>query len=168
MGEQPGDQEDFADRPFVGPAGNPFWIGRWAKPASTAGPVYVTNAVKHFKFVLRGCPPAHQKPDSSEIDACRTWLARELEIIQPRIVVALGATAAHSLLGKPVTISRERGCFRPWRTSHMLVTVHPSFILRVPDADAKDQEYARLVSDLQVVSEAMRGQLPEPAQAALL
>jgi DNA polymerase len=167
VGEQPGDQEDQQDRPFVGPAGQLLDRALMEAGIDRAS-VYVTNAVKHFKFVQRGKRRLHQKPDSGEIEACRIWITRELELTRPRLVVAMGATAAQSLLGKTVTISRERGRFRPWGEAQLLITAHPSFILRIPDRAAKAQEYERLVADLRVVSEAVQGRIAEPAQAALL
>jgi len=155
VGEQPGDQEDLAGRPFVGPAGQV--LDRALREAGIdRASVYVTNAVKHFKFVQRGKRRLHQKPDTGEIEACKFWNLRELELIRPRIVVALGGTAAQSLLGKQVTIGRERGHLRAWGDgAQLLVTVHPSFILRVPEKAAKEHEYRRFVTDLAIVKEAM-------------
>ena len=106
VGEQPGDQEDLAGRPFVGPAGQMF-DARWSEAGIDRGETYVTNAVKHFKFVLRGKRRIHQKPDAGEIDACRWWIDQERALIRPQMTVALGATAARSLLGKTLTISRD-------------------------------------------------------------
>src|SRR5438270_2955058 len=148
VGEQPGDQEDFAGRPFVGPAG-----ALLDKALEAAGidrsTVYVTNAVKHFKFVPRGKRRIHNKPDAGEIEACRWWINHERELIRPPITVALGATAARSLLAKAVTISRVRGS--PLKLpdgGECWVTVHPSFLLRIPDEDRKLQEKRLFLRDL--------------------
>jgi DNA polymerase len=146
VGEQPGDQEDLAGRPFVGPAGQLFdrALGDAGIDRSAA---YVTNAVKHFKFERRGKRRIHSKPDGGEIAACRWWLEQELTLLRPRIAVALGATAARSLFGKAVTIGAMRGRAHPLAEgSEAWVTVHPSFLLRV--RDDRDAEYARFVEDL--------------------
>jgi uracil-DNA glycosylase len=153
VGEAPGDQEDKQGRPFVGPAGQLFERAMGEAGIDRAT-VYLTNAVKHFKFIRAGKRRLHQKPDTSEIKACRPWLLKELDIVQPRVLVALGATAAHSILGRSVTISRERGHFRPYPPDVQLyVTVHPSYLLRLPDERAKAAEYARFVEDLRTVKE---------------
>jgi DNA polymerase len=151
VGEQPGDQEDIAGRPFVGPAGQIF--DRALKEAGVdRGRTYVTNAVKHFKFVRRGKRRIHDKPDGGEIAACRWWLQQELALIRPPITVALGATAARALFGKVVTISayRGRGHELP-EGGETWVTVHPSFLLRV--RDDREAEYARFVEDLARIGE---------------
>lgn len=148
VGEQPGDQEDIQGRPFVGPAGQV--LDRALREAGVQRrTVYVTNAVKHFKFILRGKRRIHQKPDGGEIAACRFWLDIELAEIHPRVTVALGATAARAVLGRVVTIGRERG--QPIQLlgqGTVLVTVHPSYLLRLPDEEAKLREYAAFVADL--------------------
>jgi DNA polymerase len=174
VGEAPGDREDLKGRPFVGPAGQLFERAL-GEAGIERGGVYLTNAVKHFKFVLTGRRRIHQKPDSSEIKACKPWLLRELDAINPRLIVAMGATAAQSLLGKTVTIGRERGRFRPFPPEAQLyITVHPSFLLRLPNEDLKAVEYARFVDDLKAVKEfAEHGVLEDraatgPAQASLL
>jgi DNA polymerase len=148
VGEQPGDQEDLAGRPFVGPAGAVF-----DDALATAGidrsTVYVTNAVKHFKFVARGKKRIHNKPAAGEIEACRWWIEHERELIRPPVTVALGATAARSLLGKVVTIGKVRG--EPLALadgSECWVTTHPSAILRMPDEAARHEARALLVRDL--------------------
>jgi DNA polymerase len=146
VGEQPGDQEDLAGRPFVGPAGQLF-DRALAEAGIDRERTYVTNAVKHFKFERRGKRRIHEKPNGGEIAACRWWLGQELALIRPRVTVALGATAARSLFGKVVTISSLRG--RAHDLAHggeTWVTVHPSFLLRV--RDDKEAEYARFVEDL--------------------
>lgn len=148
VGEQPGDQEDLVGKPFVGPAGQLFdaALQEAGIDRSTA---YVTNAVKHFKFMQRGKRRLHSKPDAGEIEACRWWLERERELIKPPVTVALGATAARSLIGKAVTISkvREEPVTLP-DGSKCWVTVHPSFLLRLPDEEARRSERARFVEDL--------------------
>ena len=148
VGEQPGDQEDIAGRPFVGPAGTLFddALERAGIDRST---VYVTNAVKHFKFVQKGKKRIHNKPDAGEIDACRWWIEHERELLRPPITVALGATAARSLLDKVVTISRVRGEPIPLDGGgECWVTVHPSFLLRIPDRERKREERTLFVRDL--------------------
>ena len=149
VGEQPGDQEDLAGRPFVGPAGK--MLDRALADAAVAREsVYVTNAVKHFKFTLRGKRRLHQKPDGSEIDACRHWLRAEIEFVRPRLLVALGATAAVAMFGRAVKIGETRGRLLPFEGRQALVTVHPSYILRLPDEAVKQSEYRRFVADLRL------------------
>jgi uracil-DNA glycosylase family protein len=147
VGEQPGDQEDLAGRPFVGPAGKV--LDRALVEAGVdRQQVYVTNAVKHFKSIPRGKRRIHQKPDGGEIAACRWWLDRERAIIRPRATVLMGATAARAVLGRAVTIGRERGHPIPLEVGAALVTVHPSYLLRLPDEESKLREYALFVADL--------------------
>jgi uracil-DNA glycosylase len=150
VGEQPGDQEDLAGRPFVGPAGQLF-DRALAEAGVDRARTYVTNAVKHFKFVRRGKRRIHDKPDGGEIAACRWWLQQELALIRPPLVVALGATAARSLFGKVVTISslRGRGHALP-EGGEAWATVHPSFLLRV--RDDKETEYEKFVDDLRRIA----------------
>ncbi len=153
VGEQPGDSEDLAGRPFVGPAGQMF-DRALAAAGIDRSRAYVTNAVKHFKFEARGKRRIHSKPDIAEIDACRWWIGHEREIVAPAVTVALGATAARSLTGKAVTISRERG--RPLTLadgSEAWITVHPSFLLRIEDRAAAEAEFERFVADLVAVRE---------------
>jgi DNA polymerase len=148
VGEQPGDQEDLAGRPFIGPAGQLF-DAALAEAGIDRATTYVTNAVKHFKFVARGKRRIHAKPDGGEIQACHWWLERERELIRPPLTVALGATAARSLIGKVVTISKVRGAPLTLADgSACWVTVHPSFLLRMPDEDARRTERAAFVNDL--------------------
>ena len=148
VGEQPGDQEDLAGRPFVGPAGQLFDLAL-EKAGIDRSTVYVTNAVKHFKFVLRGKRRIHNKPDAGEIAACRWWLEQERELIKPAVTVALGATAARSLVGKTVTISRVREAPLTLADGgECWVTVHPSFLLRIPEEDRRRKERALFVRDL--------------------
>ncbi|MDV3458155.1 UdgX family uracil-DNA binding protein [Sphingomonas sp. HF-S4] len=155
VGEQPGDQEDLAGRPFVGPAGQMFdsAIGAAGIDRDT---VYVTNAVKHFKFEPRGKRRIHSKPDAGEIQACRWWYEQERLLVKPAMTVALGATAARQMLGKVVTITAARGRIlelpdggRGW------VTIHPSFLLRLPDKARAEEEYAAFVEDLKGAMKAL-------------
>jgi DNA polymerase len=148
VGEQPGDQEDLAGRPFVGPAGALF-DAALEKAGIDRSTVYVTNAVKHFKFIQRGKRRIHNKPEAGEISACRWWIEHERELIRPPVTVALGATAARSLIGKVVTISRARE--EPVTLedgSEIWVTVHPSYLLRMPDPERKREERKQFVRDL--------------------
>ena len=148
VGEQPGDQEDLAGRPFVGPAGQLFDQALAEAGIDRSG-TYVTNAVKHFKFERRGKRRIHQKPEGPEIEACRWWIEQERMLIRAPITVALGATAARALFGKVVTISATRGrAHRLEDAGECWVTVHPSFLLRIPEAQRKADEYARFVDDL--------------------
>lgn len=149
VGEQPGDQEDLQGKPFVGPAGMLF--DRALEAAGIErGKVYVTNAVKHFKFQPRGKRRIHQKPNASEIKACKFWLDRELAAIRPKLVVALGATAAQSLAGKAVAVTKARGAFA-FGAQPGFVTVHPSFLLRIPEAARKEEEFRNFVADLKAI-----------------
>jgi DNA polymerase len=156
VGEQPGDKEDLAGKPFVGPAGQ--MLNRALEEAGIdRGKVYVTNAVKHFKFVPRGKIRLHQKPNTAEIKACRPWYERELASVKPELVVAMGATAAQSVFGKITPINKTRGrIIELDETTNVLVTVHPSYLLRLPDAEAKEREYARFVDDLRIVAAHLR------------
>jgi DNA polymerase len=151
VGEQPGDKEDLAGHPFVGPAGQMLDRALQEAGIDRSG-VYVTNAVKHFKFVPRGKIRLHQKPNSAEIKACRPWYERELASVRPELVVAMGATAAQSVLGKATPINKTRGKLIDTGETQVLVTVHPSYLLRLPDADAKAREYQRFVDDLKIVA----------------
>jgi len=153
VGEQPGDQEDLAGRPFVGPAGAVF-DDALEKAGIDRSTVYVTNAVKHFKFIQRGKRRIHNKPDSGEITACRWWIDQERELIKPAVTVALGATAARSLVGKVVTIGKVRGApLKLHDGSECWVTVHPSSILRMPDQDARHEARLLFVRDLKRIRE---------------
>jgi DNA polymerase len=150
IGEQPGDKEDLAGKPFVGPAGQ-----KLNEALSDAGidrsAVYVTNAVKHFKFVPRGKVRLHQKPATPEIKACRPWLSNELALIDPALTVALGATAAHALFGKATPVNKNRGVIADLGTTKSLVTIHPSFLLRIEDPAEAQAEYGRFVNDLMLI-----------------
>ncbi len=148
VGEQPGDQEDFAGRPFVGPAGQ-LLDAALDKAGIDRSTVYVTNAVKHFKFVQRGKRRIHNKPDGAEIAACRWWIEHERELIRPPVTVALGATAARSLFGKVMAIGKNRGA--PLQLpdgSEGWITVHPSFLLRIPEEERKREEKKLFLRDL--------------------
>ena len=152
VGEQPGDQEDLAGKPFVGPAGR-LLDEALVDAGIDRKTVYVTNVVKHFKWQARGKRRIHQKPNWSEIAACRPWLDAELAVVEPRVLVCLGATAAQALLGRQFRVTRERG--RPVESdlaAHVIATVHPSSILR-SDPETREQEYAAFVEDLKVVAQ---------------
>jgi DNA polymerase len=151
VGEQPGDQEDRAGRPFVGPAGG--LLNRALEDAGISrADVYVTNAVKHFKFEERGKRRIHKKPSDSEIAACKPWLWAELANIHPQLIVCLGATAARAVIGKEHRLLKERGHFFPHPMAMgVTATVHPSAILRVPDTESRHLEYAAFVKDLRAV-----------------
>jgi uracil-DNA glycosylase len=152
VGEQPGDKEDIAGRPFVGPAGR-LLDEALAEAGIDRSRAYVTNAVKHFKWQGRGKRRIHQKPTWSESVACRPWLEAELAAVRPHVVVALGATAAQSLLGRDFRVTRQRG--EPVDSplaEHVVATVHPSSILRQRDDDARQAEFAAFVHDLRVVA----------------
>ncbi len=153
VGEQPGDQEDLAGRPFVGPAGKLFdtvaqQVGLDRKS------LYVTNAVKHFKYEMRGKRRLHQRPDAGEVEHCRWWLDLELALVKPRLVVAMGATALFALTGARPKIADVRGqILYPESGPGVFVTVHPSFLLRIPDAGRREEETARFARDLARVAE---------------
>jgi DNA polymerase len=149
VGEQPGDSEDRAGRPFVGPAGR-LLDRALVEAGIDREKVYVTNAVKHFKYVPRGKRRMHKKPADAEIAACHQWLERELVFVAPRLIVALGATAARALLGRATPIERNRGRVIPFSdNAQLLITVHPSALLRIPD-EFKAEAYRRFVADLKV------------------
>jgi DNA polymerase len=156
VGEQPGDKEDLAGRPFVGPAG--AVLDKALEAAGIAREdVYVTNIVKHFKWEPRGKRRLHKKPNAIEISACRPWLDAEISVVRPRVVVLLGATAAQGVLGRDFRVTQHRG---EWVTSdiapYVLATVHPSSILRAPDDDARHEEMRKFVADLEVVAQQLR------------
>ena len=158
VGEQPGDQEDLVGQPFVGPAGQMF-DRAMAEAGVNRSRAYVTNAVKHFKFEQRGKRRIHSKPGISEIDACRWWIEQEQMLVRPKMTVALGATAARSLLGRTVTIGRERGRPLPLAdgAGEAWITVHPSYLLRLPDERQKAEEYDRFVDDLRQAAARVEG-----------
>jgi DNA polymerase len=156
VGEQPGNDEDRAGRPFVGPAGRVL-DRALAEAGLVREEIFVTNAVKHFKFEERGKRRLHKRPNAYEIDRCRWWLDRERAIVKPEIIVALGATAARGLLGRPVTISKSRGeLLAAPDGSRIIVTIHPSYLLRIKDEDDRAKAYRDFVEDLRVCARARR------------
>jgi uracil-DNA glycosylase len=156
VGEQPGDREDLEGRPFVGPAGR-LLDEALVEAGIDRAAAYVTNAVKHFKWEPRGKRRIHQKPNASEIAACRPWLDAELRVVQPTALVCLGATAAQALLGRQFRVTRERGRLLDSELAPLtLATVHPSSILRAPDEESRCRERAAFVDDLRVVATALR------------
>jgi len=152
VGEQPGDREDRVGRPFVGPAG--LLLDRALEEAGIdRGRAYLTNAVKHFKWTERGKRRIHEKPNREEMLACRMWLEEELNTVKPRVVVALGATAASSLYGSSVKVLRDRGTLLETPVGRLAtVTVHPSSILRAPDGRARKTAYEAFVADLKIIA----------------
>src|SRR5438045_720363 len=148
VGEQPGDSEDVAGKPFVGPAGK-ILDRALAEAGINRNEVYVTNAVKHFKWEPRGKRRIHQKPNSREIAACRPWLEAELRLVKPRLLVCLGSTAGQTLFGPSFRVTRERGKVLSSKLApRNLATVHPSSLLRQPDEESRQREYNRFVVDL--------------------
>jgi uracil-DNA glycosylase len=150
IGEQPGDQEDRAGRPFVGPAGHV--LDRALNEAGLhRSAVYITNAVKHFKHEQRGKRRLHKRPNHYEIEQCRWWLDREFAAIEPKLVIALGATAASALMGRAVVLARERGRLLRWRDGRAgLATIHPSAVLRMPDESARTEALEGFAHDLRL------------------
>ena len=164
VGEQPGDQEDLAGRPFVGPAGK-MLDRALADAGIDRGKVYVTNVVKHFKNEPRGKRRLHKKPNRYEVEVCKIWFDQELALVRPQLVVALGVTAASALAGKAVTLSRTRGqvvAFANAGGQRGIVTIHPSSILRVPDESGRRAAYEGLVKDLKLAVKAA-AKLPKAA-----
>jgi uracil-DNA glycosylase len=156
VGEQPGDAEDLAGQPFVGPAGR--LLDRALTEAGIdRARVYVTNVVKHFKWEPRGKRRIHAKPNTVEIAACRPWLDAEIALVKPQVLVCLGATAAQALLGRGFKVTRQRGTFVPSPLAPLVTaTVHPSSILRSPDDESRRQELREFVADLRKVRQGMR------------
>jgi len=156
VGEQPGDQEDLKGRPFVGPAGKLL-----DKALEAAGierdDVYVTNAVKHFKWEPRGKRRIHKKPNAIEIAACLPWFEEEVRVVRPKVVVCMGATAAQALLGRTFKVTRERGRVILRDGIRFVATVHPSSILRAPDEQSRQLEMAQFIQDLRVVAGQVSG-----------
>jgi uracil-DNA glycosylase len=156
VGEQPGDKEDLAGKPFVGPAGRILDKGLEAAGIDRSE-VYVTNAVKHFKWEPRGKRRIHKKPNQLEITACRPWLDAEIQVVKPEVVVCLGATAAQALLGKQFKVTQTRGeLIRHELAPYILATVHPSSILRAQDDQSRHDEMAKFIDDLKQVAKALR------------
>jgi DNA polymerase len=158
VGEQPGDREDLAGRVFVGPAGR-ILDQALERAAIDRGTVYATNAVKHFKYRQRGKRRIHQRPSAGEIAACRKWLEAEVENVDPRVVVALGAVAAHAVMGRATPVGANRGHPLPSRLfeAPVLITAHPSSVLRAPDRDARHAALDALASDLRTARELAAG-----------
>jgi DNA polymerase len=157
VGEQPGDVEDRTGRPFAGPAGK-LLDRALAEAGIDRREVYVTNAVKHFKWTRRGKLRLHKKPSAEEVAACRPWLNAELEVVKPRVLVCLGATAAQALLGSAFRVTRQRGQFVESDLAPLVMaTVHPSSVLRAPDEQARAAAYRGLVDDLSKVAKALPG-----------
>lgn len=155
VGEQPGDREDIEGKPFVGPAGR-LLDEALAEAGIDRDDVYVTNAVKHFRWegAARGKRRIHKKPRASEINACRAWLDAELEVVEPEVVVCLGATAAQALLGRDFSVLRQRGKFVDSPIpAKVMATVHPSSILRAPDSETRKLEMRRFMADLKPIAE---------------
>jgi uracil-DNA glycosylase len=155
VGEQPGNDEDLAGRPFVGPAGRV--LDRAIHDAGLERTkIFVTNAVKHFKFEPRGKRRLHKRPNTYEIIRCRIWNELERKLVEPDLIVALGATAARSLVGRPVTIAKERGKILDIDGGdRVIVTIHPSYLLRIEDRQDKAREYRRFVADLRAGATAL-------------
>jgi DNA polymerase len=152
IGEQPGDQEDLAGKPFVGPAGK-MMDRALAEAGIDRDEVYVTNAVKHFKWEPRGKRRIHKKPNSRDIAACRPWLEAELNLVKPKLVVVMGATAAQTIFGPAFRVTRERGKVLASEFNvNVVATVHPSSLLRQPDEESREREYAGFVADLRVAA----------------
>ena len=154
VGEQPGDYEDVAGKPFVGPAGK-IMDQALEEAGIDRKQVYVTNAVKHFKWGPRGKRRIHQKPNSREIAACRPWLEAELRLVKPKLLVCLGATAAQTIFGPSFRVTRERGKVMSSKFApRVLATVHPSSLLRQPDEESRQREYKNFVADLRTAMNA--------------
>lgn len=157
VGEQPGDKEDLEGKPFVGPAGA-LLDKALVEAGIDRGKVYVTNAVKHFKWEPRGKRRIHKKPNATEIAACRPWLEAEIAVLKPKVVVCLGATAAQALLGRDFRVTQHRGEFVDSPiASYVMATVHPSSILRAPDDETRHEEMRRFVADLKKLSRVISG-----------
>ena len=156
VGEQPGDKEDRAGKPFVGPAGRVL-DQAIAEAGIDRKQVFVTNAVKHFKFEMRGKRRLHKKPNAHEIERCRWWIDLERALVKPAVTVALGATAVHSLMGKTMTIGKIRGRLLDMPDGgKMVATIHPSYVLRIEDERDKQAQYRAFVHDLKVSAKAAR------------
>lgn len=153
IGEQPGDQEDLAGHPFVGPAGK-LLDSALIEAGIDRESTYVTNVVKHFSWIPRGKRRIHQKPKAREIEACTPWLAMELALIDPKVIILLGATAAQTLLGRDFRVTQDRGMWIATDyEAKVMATVHPSAILRAPDEAAREEQYREFVHDLKFAAE---------------
>jgi uracil-DNA glycosylase len=156
VGEQPGNEEDLTGKPFVGPAGRLF-DNALDEAGIDRKQTYVTNVVKHFKWEPRGKRRIHKKPNAQEISACRPWLEAEFALVKPKVIVALGATAAQALLGPQFRVTKERGKFiESTLAPYIMATVHPSSILRAPDDETRRLEYRRFVDDLKKLARVLK------------
>ena len=156
VGEQPGDEEDKKGLPFVGPAGRLLDRGLEAAGVDREG-LYVTNAVKHFKWQLRGKRRLHKTPAQREVDACHQWLEREIEVVKPQVIVALGATAARAVIGKDFKVSLQRGQFvESPLAPFVFATLHPSALLRLQDEEEKERAFRQFVRDLSLIGKALK------------
>ncbi len=164
VGEQPGDKEDIAGRPFVGPAGK-LLDRALADAGIERGDAYVTNAVKHFKNEPRGKRRIHKKPNASEIEQCRWWLEREIALVKPTLIVALGATAARTLLGRSARVQAERGRVEAGAEGlPVFITIHPSALLRIREDEQRHAEFRRFVADMKAAERWQTKQAAQPAQ----
>ena len=153
VGEQPGDKEDLAGKPFVGPAGR--WLDRALEEAGIdRADVFVTNAVKHFKFEPRGKRRLHKRPNAHEIERCHWWYENERRLVRPRVTVALGATGARAVLGRASTIGQMRGQIIALEDGVAVVTIHPSWLLRIREEDVRQKEFKAFVKDLVIARDA--------------
>jgi uracil-DNA glycosylase family protein len=156
VGEQPGDAEDLAGHPFVGPAGK-LLDRALAEAGIDRAAIYVTNVVKHFKWEPRGKRRIHKRPNAGETAACRPWLETEIALVKPRVIVCLGATAAHAIMGRTVRVTVARGVAMPSPlAAAVMATVHPSSLLRAPDAETRRREYGRFIDDLRAARRALK------------
>jgi uracil-DNA glycosylase len=156
VGEQPGDMEDRQGRPFVGPAGR-ILDKALAEAHIPRDEVYVTNAVKHFKWIQRGKRRLHQKPSIRQVVACKPWLEAEIEVVHPKVIVCLGATAALSMVGRTARIKQERGKFFDTDSgAAVFITIHPSSIYRLREKDEQEKEYRRFVTEMKLVARKLR------------
>lgn len=160
VGEQPGDQEEVAGRPFVGPAGK-LLDRALAEAGLDRASVYVTNAVKHFKFEQRGKRRLHSKPNAGEVKHYRWWLEKELDFVKPKVTVAMGSTAILALAGKAVPIAKNRGAAE-FGGRRVFITVHPSSLLRIPDTASRHRAFAQFVSDLRAAEQLAHGEKARP------
>lgn len=156
VGEQPGNEEDLSGKPFVGPAGRLF-ASALAEAGIERSETYVTNVVKHFKWEPRGKRRIHKKPNAGEISACRPWLEAEIAVVKPKVIVALGVTAAQALLGPKFRVTKQRGQFiESTLAPYLMATVHPSSILRAPDDETRRLEHRRFVADLKKLTRLLK------------
>jgi DNA polymerase len=156
VGEQPGDAEDLAGHPFVGPAGK-LLDRALAEAGIDRAAVYVTNVVKHFKWEPRGKRRIHKRPNAGEAAACRPWLETEIALVKPRVIICLGATAAQAIIGRHVRVTAARGELIPSSLAPaVMATVHPSALLRAPDAETRRREYGRFIDDLRAARRALK------------